>query len=324
MEEILSQLDSLLTNLTFDTLSNSGVFIPAKIIAGVGFLIFAYFEGYSQLLGEKFDWKKLGAPLAIILGISFYGTFLGMTNSLLNNISSGIKSQLNLTEDRFYNKLENYEKLGENKNTSVYDEDYEKSLNKISVKTNKDDEILKDDEPGFFKSIIQDTNRSIEVGIQKIIYKLFKGIAQIAIMILLIIRAFFLITLSIFGIFSIAFSIYPPLKGSFATWLQKYINVYLWLPISYIMEYILLQVFSGMKLGAEYGSSDDYSNLVLLLISLAAIIGFAMVPVISGWFLSAATVSAASKLKSKTEGLGKKTQELGKKLAKKSVTGGLG
>lgn len=324
MEEILVLLDQILNKITFDTLANSGIYSAAKIIAGVGFLIFAYFEGYGQLIGKEWDWAKMGPPLAIILGIMFYGTFLGATNSLLNTITTSVKTQLNLTEDRFYSKLENYENSGKGKQSSTYDEDYEKSIKKISIRTSKDNNLIESEEPSFFKSIIQDTSKTIEVGLQKMVYHLFKSLAQIAIMILLIIRAFFLITLSIFGIFSIAFSIYPPLKGSFATWLQKYINVYLWLPVSYIMEYILLQVFSQMKLGAEIGSGENYSNLVLLLISLAAIIGFAMVPVLSGWFLSAATVSAASKLKNKGEKIGEKAKKVGQKLAKKAITSGLG
>ncbi|WP_064968134.1 hypothetical protein [Tenacibaculum ovolyticum] len=319
MEEIVQLLETILTKTTLETISNSGILSAAKIIAGIGFLIFAYFEGYHQLLGEKFDWKKLGAPIAIIFGIFFYGTFLSITNNVLGVISSSIKSQLNLTENRFYEKLDNYE----NDNNKVYDEEYESSLKDVSAKTDVDDKLIKEDgNKSFFEGLVQDSAKSLEIGLMNVMFQFFKGIAQIAIMILLIIRAFFLITLSIFGIFSIAFSIYPPLKGSFSTWLQKYVNVFLWLPVSYIMEFILLQVFSTVELGTT-DLSSSFSNLILLLISLSSIIGFAMVPVLSGWFLSAATVSAASKLKGKSKNIGDGAKKLGKKLARKAVTGGL-
>lgn len=317
MDSVLLELEKMLNELINNTFNGTGyLFGAAKLICGIGFLVFAYFEGYHQILGEKWDWKKLGAPTAIILGVFFYGTFLGITNSALGLISSAVKQELALDESRFYQKLEDFETDKEQTTSDKYDA----SLNDMSIETNQ---VEEEEEKGFISTILEKADKKVESAMLYATYSIFKTLAQIAIMVLLIIRSFFLITLSLFGIFAIALSIYPPLKGSFAAWLQKYINVYLWLPVSYIMEYILLKMISNRHMG-DISIGERSSNSILMLISVAAIIGFAMVPVISSWFVNAATVSAASKMKGKASQAGKSAAKAGKKLVRKVATKGLG
>ena len=152
---------------------------------------------------------------------------------------------------------------------------------------------------GSLKSLGADIANSVAGMIQEIIATALRMLADLALIILNVIRYFFLIVLSMFGIFVIALSSFPTLEGSFSQWLTKYINVYLWLAIGYILKSILTRVelLANVKaLNQQYEIETAGSSMISLLINLCTIIGFLSIPTLSSWMINAATNGVGSKM----------------------------
>mgnify|MGYP000692488013 CR=1 FL=1 len=157
-------------------------------------------------------------------------------------------------------------------------------------------------------------------------YDIVHFLGVIAIIILNVVRTFFLIVLSIFGIFVIALCMYPGLESSFYQWLQKYINVYLWLPISYILQGLISKIFmkinpdqaTNIFFASEQELNNAGSNVTLGLVGICSIVSFVTVPTLSSWLINAATTALGSKVKGKAMNAGKTIQTA----AKAKATGG--
>ena len=181
-----------------------------------------------------------------------------------------------------------------------------------------------------FMSIFNGTYQdNIRLWILEAFYEIIHFLGVIAIIILNVVRTFFLIVLSIFGIFVLAFSMYPGLENSFMQWLQKYINVYLWLPISYILQGLISKLFTKVKpdvassifTATSEEISNSSNNVVIALIGLCSIVSFATVPTLSSWLINASTNALGSKVKGKAMDVGKTAQQAGK-AAVAAKTGG--
>lgn len=330
MNDFLTYMNDMLAQVQESFLADGGGFIAgARVVAALGTTIAAFFTFYKISNGEGESWKMFAVKLlAVYLGIGFYGTFLDIINAPLNIVSSAAKDIAQINDEgteNFFNDF-HVEKKDAISN-SEFDEE-------ISERT----ERFKDENPEVSESVfgetldlitsggaaidgfINDAMVSIRAYILEAFYNICKFLGMIAIIILNLIRTFFLIVLQIFGVFAIAFSIYPVLGNSFSQWLQKYINVYLWLPIGYILQGIINKLFSSLDLdtamtpGSIAGDTSAYldsaaTNGAVAVIGLCSIVGFAAVPTMSSWLVNASTNGLASKLKGKTMESGKAVQK---------------
>ncbi len=142
-------------------------------------------------------------------------------------------------------------------------------------------------------------------------------------MVLNVIRGFYLIILTIFGIFVIALSTFPSLEGSFAQWISKYINVYLWLAIGFVLQGVLFRL---QKFLADSPSNEFHggTNIFSLLVAVCTIVGFIAVPSISSWLINAATNGASGKMSNTASSMhSKHQQDQAKKAAVKAASGGV-
>jgi conjugative transposon TraJ protein len=105
------------------------------------------------------------------------------------------------------------------------------------------------------------------------------------------IRVFQLIVLAILGPFAFAFACYDGFQNSLTHWLQRYINIYLWLPMANILGAILGQIQQNMiqnDLNAMQSGSlsmfsvTDFAYLIFLLIG---IIGYCTVPGLANYIV---------------------------------------
>jgi len=110
------------------------------------------------------------------------------------------------------------------------------------------------------------------------------------------IRTFNLIVLAIVGPLALGFSVFDMFKSSLASWLTRYINVFLWLPIANIFGTIIATIQANMLQldigqiqsgGATYFSSTDAGYLVFLIIG---IVGYFTVPTVASYIVSAGSV----------------------------------
>ena len=108
------------------------------------------------------------------------------------------------------------------------------------------------------------------------------------------IRTFNLIVLAILGPIVLGLSVFDVFRNSLASWLARYVNVFLWLPVCNIFGAIIATVQAQMiKLdiqqiqsnGSTYFSSGDIAYLIFLLIG---ILGYFVVPSVAGYIVQAA------------------------------------
>lgn len=107
------------------------------------------------------------------------------------------------------------------------------------------------------------------------------------------IRTFYLIVLAILGPIVFGLSVFDGFQHTLTTWLAKYINVFLWLPVGNIFGAIIGKVQENMlKLdisqvqtaGDTFFSSTDTAYLIFLIIG---IIGYFTVPSVANYIVNA-------------------------------------
>jgi conjugative transposon TraJ protein len=106
------------------------------------------------------------------------------------------------------------------------------------------------------------------------------------------IRTFYLIVLAILGPLVLGLSVFDGFQRILNTWLAKYINVFLWLPVANIFGAIIGKVQENMlKLdisqvqtaGDTFFSSTDTAYLIFLMIG---IVGYFTVPAVAGYIIN--------------------------------------
>lgn len=321
MNEFLDYMNQILLDVQNGFLDDANGFrTGAQLIAGLGATISAAFAFYKMSMGEANEWKPFAVKLlAVYLGIIFYGPFIQILNTPLNIISESAKSVAKLNDDNTKNFFDDFHN---EKKEKISNETLDAEIQEKMERFNDQHPEISENVFGTGLSLltggasvidgfINSAAKSIRAYMIEAFYEIMKFLGMCAIIILSLVRTFFLIVLQVFGLFAIAFSIFPILGNSFSQWLQKYINVYLWLPISYILQGIINALFSSIDLntaispgaiiadGANY-SSGMMGNSAVAVIGLCSVVGFSTVPTMSSWLVSAATNGLSSKIKGKT------------------------
>ncbi len=315
----------------------SSLILVAKLIGGLGLLISILFTYKKILQGglEEETWKFGGKLIAIFLGIVFYGTFVRTINIPLDLMANAVKSK-SLINDQ---ATENYFNSFSFQDYDEYSSDpvMEAELSRLKLEIEEKGELTRSERRDISNERRSIQNRSSKrqdekgVGIwdfiggeglgsvkrylMQSVYKITFMLGQIAIMVLNFVRTFFLTVLSVFGIFAIAFSAYPGFEGTFNKWLQNYINVYIWLPISYILQSIISKMYMNFN-PVDVEGQFSVDNPTMMIFGIISIVSYATVPVMSSWMISAATNQLASKVRGKSEQLGKSAASKGQRLGK--------
>jgi conjugative transposon TraJ protein len=106
-------------------------------------------------------------------------------------------------------------------------------------------------------------------------------------------RTFHLVILSILGPLAFAFSIFDGLQHTLSIWIARYINIYLWLPVSNLFGYIIGKIQANMlqidyaqmvASGETMFTQTDLAYMVFLVI---AIFGYFSVPSVTNFIIHA-------------------------------------
>ena len=124
-------------------------------------------------------------------------------------------------------------------------------------------------------------------------------LSHAVLMIINAMRVFFLVVLYVFGPLVLAMSMFPGFESAFGSWLGKYLNVHLWLGIGNIFEAIAIEIWkiivenNGMWVDA-IGLEGAVNGVMLTswswIFLLVIIVGYATIPLVSGWVLSASGI----------------------------------
>ena len=239
----------------------------AKGIAGLGALFYVAYRVWQSLArAEPIDVFPMLRPFAIGLCIMFFPTVvLGTINSVLSPVVQGtaklLETQtLDMNKYREQKDRLEYEAMVRNPETAylVSNEEFDKQLEEL----------------GWSPS---DMVTMAGMYIDRGMYKMKKGI-----------RDFFREILEL--MFQ---SVWDGFQSTLTQWICRYIQVYLWLPVSDIFSTILAKIQVLMlqsdieRMQTDPNFSLDSSDGVYIVFMIIGIIGYFTIPTVAGWIIQA-------------------------------------
>ena len=106
-------------------------------------------------------------------------------------------------------------------------------------------------------------------------------------------RTFFLVVLSILGPIAFAFSVWDGFHSTLSAWFSRYIQIYLWLPVSDLFSTILAKIQILMlqqdieRMQTDPNFSLDASDGVYIVFLIIGIVGYFTIPTVAGWIIQA-------------------------------------
>ena len=246
----------------------------AKGLAGLGALFYVAVRVWQSLArAEAIDVYPLLRPFALGLCILFFPTIvLGTMNSVLSPIVQGVHGIL---EEQTFDMNEYL----------ASDEEFDRQL----------------DELGWSPSdLVTMTGMYMDraaYNIKKTVRDWFRELLELmfaaAALIIDTLRTFFLVVLSILGPIAFAFAVWDGFHSTLSAWFSRYIQIYLWLPVSDLFSTILAKIQILMlqndiqAMQTDPNFSVEASNGVYIVFLIIGIVGYFTIPTVAGWIIQA-------------------------------------
>ena len=253
----------------------------AKGIAGLGALFYVAYRVWQSLArAEPIDVFPMLRPFAIGLCIMFFPTVvLGTINSILSPVVQGTAKMLEaetLDMNRYReqkDKLE-YEAMVRNPETAylVSNEEFDKQLEELGWSPS--------DMVTMAGMYIDRGMYNMKKSIRDFFREILELLFQAAALVIDTVRTFFLVVLAILGPIAFALSVWDGFQNTLTQWICRYIQVYLWLPVSDMFSTILAKIQVLMlqndieRMQADPNFSLDSSDGVYIVFMIIGIIGY--------------------------------------------------
>ncbi len=266
----------------------------ARGIAGLGALFYiAYRVWVSLANAQPIDVFPLLRPFALGICILFFPSIvLGTINGVLSPVVKGthqmVETQtLDMKQLKTQRDLLEKEAMLRDPETAylVSNEEFDKKIEELSGLNPRH---LKTMAGMYYERTVYQLKKAIADAFRTLLEIIF----QAAGLIIDTIRTFFLIVLSILGPIVFALAVWDGLQSSLVTWLSRYISVYLWLPVSDLFSAMMMRI-QGLMMKKDIEALKDPSfvpdlnNTVYIIFLLIGIVGFFVVPTVSGWIVEA-------------------------------------
>lgn len=266
----------------------------AKGIAGLGALFYVAYRVWQSLArAEPIDVFPMLRPFAIGLCIMFFPTVvLGTLSGVLSPIVQGTAKMLeaetlDMNEYREQKDKLEYEAMKRNPETAylVSNEEFDKQLEELGWSP--------DDLVTMAGMYIERSMYQMKKGVRDFFRELLELLFQAASLVIDTLRTFFLVVLSILGPIAFAISVWDGFQNTLTQWICRYVQVYLWLPVSDMFSTILAKIQVLMlqsdieRMQADPNFSLDSSDGVYIVFMIIGIIGYFTIPTVSGWIIQA-------------------------------------
>lgn len=266
----------------------------AKGIAGLGALFYVAYRVWQSLArAEPIDVFPMLRPFAIGLCIMFFPTVvLGTLSGVLSPIVQGTANMLeaetlDMNEYREQKDKLEYEAMKRNPETAylVSNEEFDKQLDELGWSP--------DDLVTMAGMYIERSMYQMKKGVRDFFRELLELLFQAAALVIDTLRTFFLVVLSILGPIAFAISVWDGFQSTLTQWICRYVQVYLWLPVSDMFSTILAKIQVLMlqsdieRMQADPNFSLDSSDGVYIVFMIIGIIGYFTIPTVSGWIIQA-------------------------------------
>ena len=266
----------------------------AKGIAGLGALFYVAYRVWQSLArAEPIDVFPMLRPFAIGLCIMFFPTVvLATLSGVLSPIVQGTAKMLetetlDMNEYREQKDKLEYEAMKRNPETAylVSNEEFDKQLEELGWSP--------DDLVTMAGMYIERSMYQMKKGVRDFFRELLELLFQAAALVIDTLRTFFLVVLSILGPIAFAISVWDGFQSTLTQWICRYVQVYLWLPVSDMFSTILAKIQVLMlqsdieRMQADPNFSLDSSDGVYIVFMIIGIIGYFTIPTVSGWIIQA-------------------------------------
>ena len=266
----------------------------AKGIAGLGALFYVAYRVWQSLArAEPIDVFPMLRPFAIGLCIMFFPTVvLGTLSGVLSPIVQGTAKMLeaetlDMNEYREQKDKLEYEAMKRNPETAylVSNEEFDKQLEELGWSP--------DDLVTMAGMYIERSMYQMKKSVRDFFRELLELLFQAAALVIDTQRTFFLVVLSILGPIAFAISVWDGFQSTLTQWICRYVQVYLWLPVSDMFSTILAKIQVLMlqsdieRMQADPNFSLDSSDGVYIVFMIIGIIGYFTIPTVSGWIIQA-------------------------------------
>ena len=266
----------------------------ARGIAGLGALFYVACRVWQSLArAEAIDMFPMLRPFAVGLCIMFFPTVvLGTVNSILSPVVQGtaklLETQtLDMNEYRRQKDKLEYEAKVRNPETAylVSNEEFDKQLEELGWSPS--------DMVTMAGMYIDRGMYNMKKNIRDFFREVLELMFQAAALVIDTIRTFFLVVLAILGPIAFAISVWDGFQSTLMQWFCRYIQVYLWLPVSDIFSTILAKIQVLMlqsdieRMQADPNFSLDSSDGVYIVFMIIGIIGYFTIPTVAGWIIQA-------------------------------------
>ena len=266
----------------------------AKGIAGLGALFYVAYRVWQSLArAEPIDVFPMLRPFAIGLCIMFFPTVvLGTLSGVLSPIVQGTAKMLeaetlDMNQYREQKDKLEYEAMKRNPETAylVSNEEFDKQLEELGWSP--------EDLVTMTGMYIERSMYQMKKGVRDFFRELLELLFQAAALVIDTLRTFFLVVLSILGPIAFAISVWDGFQSTLTQWICRYVQVYLWLPVSDMFSTILAKIQVLMlqsdieRMQADPNFSLDSSDGVYIVFMIIGIIGYFTIPTVSGWIIQA-------------------------------------
>ncbi|MDO3627549.1 conjugative transposon protein TraJ [Mucilaginibacter sp. BT774] len=272
----------------------------ARGIAGFGALWYIAARVWRQLANaEPVDFYPLMRPFALGMAILLFPTVIAVINGVMNPVVTTTGGMVKHSDAAIAQLLAQKEAAIEKTNTwQMYVGDTgEGDRDKWYKYTHLGDPYHENE------GVLSGLGNDMKFAMDKASYKFRNSVKQwmsevlqvvyeAAALCINTIRTFYLVVLAILGPLVFGLSVFDGFQHTLTTWLAKYLNVFLWLPVANIFGSIIGKVQENMlkldiqqvqSAGDTFFSSTDTAYLIFLLIG---IVGYFTVPAVAGYIIN--------------------------------------
>lgn len=272
----------------------------ARGIAGFGALWYIAARVWRHLANaEAVDFYPLLRPFALGMAILLFPTVIAVINGVMNPVVSATGGMVKNSDAAIEKLLAQKQAAIEKTDTwQMYvGDDGEGDRDKWYKYTHPDDP--NGDKEGVFSGLGNDVKFAMDKASYKFrnsvkqwMSEILQVVYEAAALCINTIRTFYLIVLAILGPLVFGLSVFDGFQHTLTTWLAKYLNVFLWLPVANIFGSIIGKVQENMlkldiqqvqSAGDTFFSSTDTAYLIFLLIG---IVGYFTVPAVAGYIIN--------------------------------------
>jgi conjugative transposon TraJ protein len=272
----------------------------ARGIAGFGALWYIAARVWRHLANaEAVDFYPLLRPFALGMAILLFPTVIAVINGVMNPVVTVTGGMVKNSDAAIEKLLAQKQAAIEKTDTwQMYvGDDGEGDRDKWYKYTHPDDP--NGDKEGVFAGLGNDVKFAMDKASYKFrnsvkqwMSEILQVVYEAAALCINTIRTFYLVVLAILGPLVFGLSVFDGFQHTLTTWLAKYLNVFLWLPVANIFGSIIGKVQENMlkldiqqigNAGDTFFSSTDTAYLIFLLIG---IVGYFTVPAVAGYIIN--------------------------------------